>query len=91
MDISTPNPDPNDEMKKRAREYLLIRICNKYKDTNSRTFTVDDIEIMLQGFGAKFLDYQIREIFKGWGVIEFANDSSLCLTEYGKKVCDDSV
>ena len=89
MDFRVSNVETEDELKQRAREYVLERVCEKYRRRDNSEFTVEEMEKMLGAFDERFLRSRIRDLLKGSGVIEFTDGDSLRLTESGKKHCQE--
>ena len=76
----------DDELKQRAREYILQRVCNKYKLEGDSEFDPEEMEKALR-FDKKFLS---RDILNGWDLIEFTEEGfTLRLNESGIKFCQE--
>jgi hypothetical protein len=77
-------------LKKRAREYIIQRVCKKYRLEGDSEFTPEEMEKALQAFDKKFLRSNIRDLLNGWGLIEFTEEGfSLRLSESGIKHCQE--
>lgn len=82
MDFRVSNVETDEELKQRAREYIIQRVCDKYRLEGD-----SEMEKALQAYDKKFLRFSIRDVLNGWGLIEFTEGFSLRLNESGKKHC----
>jgi hypothetical protein len=88
MDFHVSNVETDEELKQRAREYIIQRVCNKYRLQGDSEFTPEEMERALQAFDKKFLRFNIRDVLNGWDLIEFTEEGfSLRLNEIGNKHC----
>ena len=88
MEFGTPNPESNAEFERRAIDQILREICRKYKEERNPVFSAEEIETTLRGINAEYLRFRLRDILKGYGLLEFNEDGSLSLTDVGKEECD---
>lgn len=84
----TPNTEDDSELKTRAMKYILNRICDKYKNEDDPTFDQTEVKERLKGLGPQYIDLNIRDLFKGSGVIEIDNDYKLTLNDSGRNACN---
>ena len=87
MEVGNPNPESDADLKIRAMNYVLDRICSRYKEKADPTFTSEEIKARLKGLGPKYVDLNIRDIFKGSGYVEIDDSYNLILNERGKQAC----
>jgi hypothetical protein len=88
MDFRVSNVETEEELRQRAREYIIQRVCDKYKLELDSEFTPEEMEKALQAYDKKFLRFNIRYVLNGWDLIEFTEEGfSLRLNESGKKRC----
>jgi hypothetical protein len=71
MDFRVSNVETDEELMKRAREYIIQRVCDKYRLEGDSEFTPEEMEKELQAYDKKFLRFNIRDILNGWDLIEF--------------------
>lgn len=90
MDSRVSNVETDDELKQRAREYILQRVCEKYRRNGDSEFDPEEMEKALRAFDKKFLRSNIREVLNGWGLIEFTEEGfTLRLNGSGIKHCQE--
>jgi ferredoxin-fold anticodon binding domain-containing protein len=90
MDFRVSNVETDSELKKRAREYILQRVCDKYRLKGDSEFDPEEMEKALQAYDKKFLRSNITDILNGWDLIEFTEEGfTLRLNESGIKQCHD--
>jgi hypothetical protein len=87
LNTGTPNPDPDDELKVRARKYVLREACNKYMQTGDPTFTLDEIKARLRGLGPEYAVIQTNENWAGSGFVDIDENDKYYLNEEGKSAC----
>jgi ferredoxin-fold anticodon binding domain-containing protein len=89
MDFRVSNVETDDELKQRARENILQRVCDKYRLKGDSEFDPEEMEKALRVFDKK-LRSNIREVLNGWGLIEFTEEGfTLRLNESGIKHCQE--
>jgi hypothetical protein len=81
------NVDPDDVIRTKAKKHILREVCNKYKETKSPTFTREEIHKRLQGYFSNYLDINIRELFRGSGLVDIDVNDNLTLNAEGRKSC----
>jgi hypothetical protein len=86
-DIHVSNAESDAQLKSRAMQYILIRICRKYIEKNDPTFTQEDVKKELRGLGPEYVDLNIRDLFRGSGLIDISDDLELTLNENGRSTC----
>ena len=74
MDSRVSNVETDDELKQRAREYILQRVCDKYRLVGDSEFDPEEMEKALRAFDKKFLRSNIQEVLNGWGLMEFTEE-----------------
>ena len=90
MDFRLSNVETDDELKQRAREYILRRVCEKYRLKGDSEFDPEEMEKSLRTFDKKFLRSNIRDVLNGWGLIEFTEEGfTLRLNGSGIKHCQE--
>jgi hypothetical protein len=90
MDFRVSIVETDEELKQRAREYILQRVCEKYRLNGDSEFDPEEMEKALHAFDKKFLKSNIRDVLNGWGLIEFTEEGfTLRLNESGIKQCQD--
>jgi hypothetical protein len=88
LNIGTPNPDPGDELKARARRYVLQEVYNKYMQTGDPTFTFEEIKARLRGLGPEYAVLQnTRENWAESGFVDIDENDRYYLNEEGKRAC----
>jgi hypothetical protein len=88
MDFRVSNVETDEVLKQRAREYIIQRVCDKYRLEGDLEFTPEEMEKALQAYDKKFLRFNIRDVLNGWDLIEFTEEGfSLRLNQSGKKHC----
>jgi hypothetical protein len=83
------NVDSDPEIKVKAMNYILREICRKYKNRRDPTFTQEEVHMQLQGLGPEYLSLNIRDLFKGSGLIEIDDNCTLRLNDNGIKYCEN--
>jgi hypothetical protein len=90
MDFRVSNVETDDELKQRAREYILLPVCDKYRLEGDSEFDPEEMEKALQAYDKKFLRSNHTDILNGWDLIEFTEEGyTLRLNESGIKQCQD--
>jgi ferredoxin-fold anticodon binding domain-containing protein len=90
MDFHVSNVETEDELKQHAREYILQRVCDKYRLQGDSEFDPEEMEKALHAFDKKFLRSNIRDILNGWDLIEFTEEGfTLKLNKSGVKWCQE--
>jgi hypothetical protein len=90
MDFRVSNVDTDDELKQRAREYILQRVCDKYRSKGDSEFDPEEMEKALREIDKKFLKSNINDVLNGWDLIEFTEEGfTLRLNESGIKHCQE--
>jgi hypothetical protein len=90
MDFRVSNVETDDELKQRAREYILRRVCEKYRLKGDSEFDPEEMEKALRAFDKKFLRSNIRDVLNCWGLIEFTEEGfTLRLNGSGIKHCQE--
>jgi hypothetical protein len=90
MDFRVSKLENGDELKKLARDYILQRVCDKYRLEGGSEFDPEEMEKSLHSFDKKFLKSNIRDILNGWDLIEFTEEGfTLRLNESGIKHCQE--
>ena len=74
MDSRVSNVESDDELKQRAREYILQRVCDKYRLVGDSEFDPEEMEKALRAFDKNFLGSKIRDVLNGWELIEFTEE-----------------
>jgi hypothetical protein len=77
--MSNVDSDAGDRTK--AMRHILREACRNYKETKSPTFTQEKIHSELEGWFPTHLDINIRELFRGSGLVD-----NLTLNAEGRKV-----
>jgi hypothetical protein len=81
------NTESDADLKIRAMKIILERICEKYKEVGDPTFTQEEVIERLRGLGPKYVDLNIRDLFRGSGFIDIDDSYNLTLNENGRKFC----
>ena len=68
IDIMPSNVESDAELKTRATQFILKRICSKYLEKNDPTFSQEEVKKKLRGLGPKYVDLNIRDLFRGFRV-----------------------
>ena len=90
MDFHASNQEMDEELKQRAREYILQQVCEKYRLEGDSEFDPEEMEKALRAFDKKFLRSNIQEVLNGWGLIEFTEEGfTLRLNGSGIKHCQE--
>ena len=90
MDFRVSNVETDDELKQRARECIIQRVCKKYRLEGDSEFTPEEMEKALQAFDKNFLRFNIWDVLNVWGLIEFTEEGfSLRLNESGIIHCQE--
>jgi hypothetical protein len=90
MDFHVSNVETDEELKQRAREYIIQRVCDKYRLEGDPEFAPEEMEKALQAYDKKFLRFNIRDVLNGWDLIEFTEEGfTLRLNERGIKHCQE--
>ena len=90
MDFRVSNVETDEELKQRAREYILQRVCEKYRLNGDSEFDPEEMEKALRAFDKKFLRSNIWDVLNGWGLIEFTEEGfTLRLNGSGIKHCQE--
>jgi hypothetical protein len=90
MDFRVSIVETDEELKQRAREYILQRVCEKYRLNGDSEFDPEEMEKALHAFDKKFLKSNIRDVLNGWGLIEFTEEGfTLRLNGSGIKHCKE--
>jgi len=88
MDLGTPNPELDADLKKRVIDYILREICRRYRESDL-PFSFDEIERFFKiSYDPKYLNLNIRDLLKGSGLLDI-NDDLLILNDHGQKYCED--
>ena len=64
------NVESDADIKTRAMKYILREICFKYKKQRDPTFNQEEIHDTLQGLGPEYINLNIRDLFKGSGLMK---------------------
>jgi hypothetical protein len=83
--MSNVDSDAGDRTK--AMKHILREACRNYKETKSPTFTQEKIHSELEGWFPNYLDINIRELFKGSGLVEIDFNDNIILNAEGRKAC----
>lgn len=90
MEFRVSNVETDAELKQLAREYILQRVCEKYRLKGDSEFDPEEMEKSLRTFDKKFLRSNIRDVLNGWGLIEFTEEGfTLRLNGSGIKHCQE--
>ena len=90
MDFRVSIVETDEELKQRAREYILQRVCEKYRLNGDSEFDPEEMEKALHAFDKKFLKSNIRDVLNRWGLIEFTEEGfTLKLNGSGIKHCQE--
>lgn len=65
MDFRVSNVETDDKLKQLAREYILERVCDKYRLKGDSEFDPEEMEKALRVFDKKFLRSNIRDVLNG--------------------------
>ena len=65
MDFRVSNVETDEELKQRAREYIIQRVCDKYRLEGDLEFTPEEMKKSLQAFDKKFSRFNIRDVLNG--------------------------
>jgi hypothetical protein len=82
------NIESDAELKKRAMDYILREVCKKYRDENDPIFTSEEVKKRLRGLGPRYIDLNMRDIFRGSGLIEIDDNYNLTLNDRGIESCE---
>ena len=74
MDSRVSNVETDDKWKQRARVYILQRVCDKYRLEGDSEFDPEEMEKTLHAFDKKFSRFNIKDVLKGWDLIEFTEE-----------------
>ncbi|MFZ0510488.1 MAG: hypothetical protein WAM14_02680 [Candidatus Nitrosopolaris sp.] len=69
--------------------YILREICVKYKKRRDPTFSQKEVQESLHGLGPEYISLNIRDLFKGSGLIEIDENNNLTLNDKGKQYCEN--
>jgi hypothetical protein len=83
--MSSVDTDAEDRTK--AKNHILREACKKYKETKSPTFTKEKIHKELEGWFPNYLDINIKELFRGSGLVEIDVNGNLTLNADGRRAC----
>jgi hypothetical protein len=75
------------EVRTKAKNHILREACENYKETKSPTFTQEKIHKELEGWFPNYLDINIRELFRGSGLVEIDAKDNLTLNADGRSAC----
>jgi hypothetical protein len=90
MDFRASNHEMDDELKQRAREYILQQVCEKYRLKGDSEFDPEEMEKALRAFDKNFLGSKILDVLYGWELIEFTEEGfTLRLNGSGIKHCQE--
>ena len=90
MDFPASNHEMDEELKQRAREYILQQVCEKYRLKGDSEFDPEEMEKALRVFDKNFLGSKIRDVLNGWELIEFTEEGfTLRLNGSGLKHCQE--
>jgi hypothetical protein len=81
------NVDTDAEVRTKAKSHILGEACKNYKETQSPTFTQEKIHKELEGWFPNYLDINIRELFRGSGLVEIDVNDNLTLNAEGRRAC----
>jgi hypothetical protein len=62
VDVAPSNTESDAELKTRAMQFILDRICTKYLEKNDPTFSQEEVEEKLKGLGPKYVRLNIKDI-----------------------------
>ena len=79
VDIQPSNTESESEMKTRAMKLILDRICRKYLEGNGSSFSQDEIKELLRGLGPGYIELNIRDLFRGSGLISMDRQRWICM------------
>ena len=65
MDFRVSNVETDEELKQRTREYIIQRVCDKYRLEGDLEFTPEEMKKSLQAFDKKFSRFNIRDVLNG--------------------------
>jgi hypothetical protein len=85
LEFGARNPESDDELDIRARNYILNRICNQYRRTKDPTFTFDKIKAQLKGLDSGNVDLN----WTGSGLVDIDENYNFTLNEEGIKACEN--
>ena len=89
MEFGARNPESDDELDIRARNYILNRICNQYRRTKDPTFTFDKVKAQLKGLDSGNVDLNISENWTGSGLVDIDENYNFTLNEEGIRACEN--
>jgi hypothetical protein len=81
------NVDTDAEVRTKAKNHILREACKNYKETKSPEFTQEKIHKELEGWFPDYLDINIRELFRGSGLVEIDVNDNLTLNAEGRRAC----
>ena len=81
------NVESDAEVGTKAKNHILREACKNYKETKSPKFTQEKIHKELEGWFPNYLDINIRELFRGSGLVVIDVNDNLTLTADGKRAC----
>jgi hypothetical protein len=81
------NVDSDAEVRTKAKKHILREICKNYKQIGSPTFTGEEVHKRLEGYFPNYLDTNIRELFRGSGLVEIDVNENLTLNRNGRESC----
>ena len=87
VDIRVSNVESDAELKTKAMNLILDRICRKYREENDPMLSQEEVKGLLRGLGPQYVDLNIRDLFRGSGALEIDNDYNLTLNKKGKEQC----
>jgi hypothetical protein len=87
VDIQIANAEIDSELKTKAMNLILDRICRKYLEENDPTFSQEEVKEQLGGLGPEYVDLNIMDLLRGSGSLEIDDDYNLTLNENGKRQC----
>ena len=91
MDFPASNHEMDEELKQRAREYILQQVCEKYRLKGNSEFDPEEMEKALRAFDKNFLGSKIRDVLNGWELIEFTEEGfTLRLNGSGIEHCQQN-
>jgi hypothetical protein len=89
LEFGARNPESDDELDIRARNYILNRICNQYRRTKDPTFTFDKVKAQLKGLDSGNVDLNISENWTGSGLVDIDENYNFTLNKEGIKACEN--
>jgi len=79
----------NPKIDRRAMDYILRKICSKFRQRNDSTFRVDELQTKLLPWTKNYAEMNIHDLFHGSPYLTIV-DFKLNLNDEGKGFCQEN-